>query len=312
MTMNCPFDIYEYFNSRDVAEHCHDMKHEFTAMEAAYVVWHSKHHTLADKHKAWQMIIDVMPDEIFSHTMGESLHDFLKEHVQAEKEKINDFCSSRKNCIYSAMEEIDDGLACLPFPPYDNLEDCLNNIADLLKNEEYDRIFIGRQSLNTYDVDDVVSFNKDLEICSYSTSGEFHNLDIDHFVFSKMHDYTDIPVNFKRGDIVAIKSNVVTGLSEPAVLDEIATKDCGICTKVLQLRNGIVERVVGPTYINLQHYNANILEDFILIKALSAYYKNEIGIADLLHIHEYSINNTDEYLEQKVSAILNKINLVKE
>ena len=56
-------NIYDFFNSRDIAAHCQKIGHKFTATEMAYIVWHSNHHTLADKHTAWQEIIDTMPDE---------------------------------------------------------------------------------------------------------------------------------------------------------------------------------------------------------------------------------------------------------
>ena len=60
--INFPFDIYNFFNSRDVAEHCKNIGQIFTAAEAAYIVWRSNHNTLADKHKAWQEIINIMSD----------------------------------------------------------------------------------------------------------------------------------------------------------------------------------------------------------------------------------------------------------
>ena len=72
-------NIYDFFNSRDVAEHCKNIGHKFTAMEIAFLVWQSNEHTLAEKHTAWQKIIDTMPDEPLPeyYWINNSLHDFL-------------------------------------------------------------------------------------------------------------------------------------------------------------------------------------------------------------------------------------------
>ncbi len=111
--MNCPFDIYEYFNSRDIAEHCRNINYKFSAIEAAYVVWHSNHHTLADKHNAWEKIIDTMPDERFHPNWdfnGHTLHSFLRTYMQLQNEFIEDFCKSKDKYVYtySSLYRYDD------------------------------------------------------------------------------------------------------------------------------------------------------------------------------------------------------------
>lgn len=55
-------DIYSFFNSRDVADYLRGEKHEFTAAEAAYIVYLSDTATLDEKLVAWQEIVDTMPD----------------------------------------------------------------------------------------------------------------------------------------------------------------------------------------------------------------------------------------------------------
>lgn len=42
-------NIYEYFNSQDMAEHCKKLGRSFTGREVAYLIWQSNHHMLHQK-----------------------------------------------------------------------------------------------------------------------------------------------------------------------------------------------------------------------------------------------------------------------
>ncbi len=55
-------DIYKFFNSTDVAEHCRSIGHRFNAVESAVMVSRSNSHSLAEKHAAYKEIIAGYPD----------------------------------------------------------------------------------------------------------------------------------------------------------------------------------------------------------------------------------------------------------
>jgi hypothetical protein len=55
-------NIYDFFNSPDVAEHCQSIGHKFNAVESAVMVFKSKSRTLAEKHVAYRAIIAEFPD----------------------------------------------------------------------------------------------------------------------------------------------------------------------------------------------------------------------------------------------------------
>ena len=42
--MSTKIDVYEFINSKDVADICRKTEHKFSAMECAYFVWRSNHH----------------------------------------------------------------------------------------------------------------------------------------------------------------------------------------------------------------------------------------------------------------------------
>ena len=97
-------NIYDFFNSRDIAKHCHDIDHKFTATEMAYLVWYSDHHTIAQKHAAWNYIIENMPDEAitqFGFTTPMMLHDFLRKYMALEQKFVQGFVTTKPGHIYS-------------------------------------------------------------------------------------------------------------------------------------------------------------------------------------------------------------------
>ena len=75
-------NIYKYFNSRDIAEHCKKLGHSFSGWDMALLISQSNHHTLQEKAQAWQEIIDTMPDE---YDNGDSLHQFLRDYIDRQK-----------------------------------------------------------------------------------------------------------------------------------------------------------------------------------------------------------------------------------
>lgn len=138
-------NIFDYFNSRDIAEHCSKISHPFTAIESAYLVWHSNHHTLVDKHKAWQKIIDTLPDETFPPNWDfddHTLHSFLRTYMRLQNEFITDFCTTKEGYIYtySTLYKRHD-----QFRPddifFDSYETCLNALkVNELDDDKYDEI----------------------------------------------------------------------------------------------------------------------------------------------------------------------------
>lgn len=53
-------NIYEFINSKAIRNHLKEINYEFTSMEAAYIVWHSKQHSQKEKFLAWEWILKNM------------------------------------------------------------------------------------------------------------------------------------------------------------------------------------------------------------------------------------------------------------
>jgi hypothetical protein len=46
------FNVYDYFNSPDVIEHCQEIGHSFNALESAIMVSKNSSKSLTEKHEA--------------------------------------------------------------------------------------------------------------------------------------------------------------------------------------------------------------------------------------------------------------------
>ena len=90
-------DIYSFINSRDIAAHCRSLAHSYTSVEQAYIIYRSKK-LLAQRHAAWQWIIDTQPDTKVIGQAGtkhenvihESLHQLLKDCMHMENSLDHD------------------------------------------------------------------------------------------------------------------------------------------------------------------------------------------------------------------------------
>ena len=103
-------DIYSLLNSRDIAAHCREIGHPFTAVEAAFIVHESQKLTLREKHDAYREIIATMPDtEVPARLDGngphhDSLHALLRVYMDAENSVLAMFCEDTPATVYRLNE----------------------------------------------------------------------------------------------------------------------------------------------------------------------------------------------------------------
>lgn len=82
-------DICGFVNSRDVRDYLLEIRYQFTAMEAAWLVYRCRRLTMEDRHCAWHEIIHDMPDHSVSERItlerSESFHAWLEQYMHYEK-----------------------------------------------------------------------------------------------------------------------------------------------------------------------------------------------------------------------------------
>ena len=100
--------INDFVNSHDIREHLEKIGYQPSALEAAWLVWQSKNHTLKEKHAAWLEIIDntencAIPAGLHDLSQ-ESLHYFLYRYEQIEISLTSAFFKEDPNAVYSYRE----------------------------------------------------------------------------------------------------------------------------------------------------------------------------------------------------------------
>lgn len=311
-------NIYDYFNSRDIAAHCKSINHNFSGLEMAYIVWHSEYHTMAQKHSAWQEIIDSIPDEKLpkgSWVDDEMLHPFLKRYIKMEQDFLKNFPTSSDGVVFSyelngSYDQCyieDDHLY---FDYHECLKSAAETVADRIDTVLGVRI-VKRKICNSAEEDSerqIIRMNAKLQV-----------MEIDEYVHKEedsddwrledafMGFWVMIPTPFKYGDIVTV-NNLPGEANEPCVLSWIPywtkgergadyTKtvnrfldgygDCSDMSTGIYKQDdaGEIYSDHGPNYLFLEYYRDELKSKQRLLLAVSNYLQDRIYLDDLLRSH---------------------------
>lgn len=259
-------NFYRFINSRDIRKHLEEMKYEFNALEAAWLVSQCKDATLEDKHNAWKWIIDNMPDmevhERINCSYRESLHDTLKDYMALDEDLMEEFRTGNEGVYTCRHFENGDEISVLhnERAVFFSYEDCIKSVKQILddtrkyietevKNpdEQKKRTFaVAIRHFKNHDHKIVVTYDIDFRIKDV----DIWNSDNDeHFELkSQFFDgfWLDFPTPFKKGDIVYLVGDNLDGPGAfdfnrgIFVLDNLATwfDDESKRKKYIEGRNG--------------------------------------------------------------------------
>lgn len=321
------FNLYEFFNSKDIAEHCLKINHSFTAIEAAYLIWYSDHHTIAQKHAAWNHIIEAMPDETiaqFGLTPPMMLHDFLRKYMALEQKFVQCFVATKPDHIYSyevRYREWDDYHGDGVF--FSSYEAAVEAAKEDVVDEEgrIMEIRIIRRVLNKTHID--YDFGKEellltpnmepMRIDEVDTDGEYQLLGCCYGFYDM---WVEIPTPFKKGDIVCVHSTYGEKTDPMAVswLPYWTEHELGhdYTEVVNRLRKwgdwsdmvasywwfdekGDLWADYGPEYLSLEFYRGELGGRNKFLIALKNYLQKKIYIDDL--IRSYATFSNEERAE---------------
>jgi len=86
-------NIYDFFNSHDVAEHCRSIGQTFNAVESAVMIYRSDERTREERLSAYKTIIAEYPDmeipEACNHEHIRSFHEALERMISGERRDIH-------------------------------------------------------------------------------------------------------------------------------------------------------------------------------------------------------------------------------
>ena len=99
-------DIYNYLNSKDVAEHCRSINYEFNSLEKAFIINDCISIDIEEKHRLYREIMandqDVEMDERFVRNgYNKSFFVVLDRFIEYENMLINELKQDNPNNVYT-------------------------------------------------------------------------------------------------------------------------------------------------------------------------------------------------------------------
>ena len=216
-------DIYNYINSRDVAKHCREINKVWTPFEMAVLISRSNR-PISEKHLAWCWLMNEYPDmptpANFHFKSYESFHEKLVELIDYEEQTLALFMKSEPGVFYTYKgwcngESYRHGESV--YTTYDKAWAAVRE--DWERGEAYEivisKIFpddMGRIDAHADYDGNIYSI---YPLCDEQTRREWYTYfdaakpleDLTNSIGLFNSQYIDIPVPFKRGDILTASLN---------------------------------------------------------------------------------------------------------
>ena len=203
-------DIYDFLNSRDIAEHCRKIGKIWTPFEMAVLINRS-HRTTAEKHAGWRTIIAEyadMPTPVNdSGGSYESLHKKLMEWIDCEEHLFEVFKKPEEGALYAYNDW--SGSRNNPECAFDNFETALSDAAKHYYGDRHHGVHVIRMTKSFINDSDHMTafFNNDNNLdLVWIVGGRKQSELVDIFNKGYLFDaYVEIPMPFERGDILTYK-----------------------------------------------------------------------------------------------------------
>lgn len=145
-------DVYDLINSKESADYCREIRHEFNTVETAVIIHRCEKLSLAEKCECYNILIEHYEDMEVADRPTSRYYKFVKTLLAKRIEYINKaveiFEEDEENCIYSAdyfyEGEDEDGwyLSCSPYF-FSSRDKAKNELEKEMKNmvmEDYVQI----------------------------------------------------------------------------------------------------------------------------------------------------------------------------
>lgn len=229
-------EISEFVNSADVRAYLQNTGYEFSTPQAAWLVYQCCRLTMSDRHRAWLEIIRDMPDCAVEERLNlkriDSFHAFLSNFIELEDRSVQEFMTGT-DCTYcyeyhepgeKSLFQDDGWYEAGDF--FSNYQACIDHCRQYYSGEDgIDKIRIHKHKLDP-------SGNPRAETLILNQRLEVLGIDMDYKADSDLETARafggmcfDIPVPFRRGDILVDCKESGTPNCTPFVLSYISTWD---------------------------------------------------------------------------------------
>lgn len=299
-------DTFRFINSKDIREHIRSIRYEFNSLETAWLIYQCHDATIDEKHKAWNELIETMPDcpieKRLNTVAQDSLHAFLRQYMKLEDKYMNEFCDERhadtfnddKPFVYKFKYIYEDGTEY----EWDTVFSCFDALYESIMEPEEDVISIQctKMQIDRLDSRQIAYLNPSFEFLRLDHGRIDSDKEWDLFggVFDGL--WFEFPTPFRKGDIVWNPDQpegfcagpfVTTGVCldgiESDKTKENIRKDgdsSDMCAGGFFLNeDGSIYGECMSNYMDLEFYNKDLTGSNRTLIALSNFLKNEIDPA---------------------------------
>lgn len=299
-------DIFRFINSKDIREHLRSISYEFNSLETAWLIYQCHDATIDEKHKAWNELIETMPDcpieKRLNTVAQDSLHAFLRQYIELEDRYLNEFCDERhadtfnddKPFVYKIKYIYEDGTE----NGWDTVFSCFDALYESIMEPEEDVISIQctKMQIDRLDSRQIAYLNPSFDFLRLDP-GRIDS-DKEWVLFGGVFDglWFEFPTPFQKGDIVWNPDQpegfcagpfVITGVCldgiESDKTKENIRKDgdsSDMCAGGFFLNeDGSIYGECMSNYMDLEFYNKDLTGSNRTLIALSNFLKNEIDPA---------------------------------
>ena len=310
-------NIYGFFNSPDVAEHCRSIVHTLNAVEAAVMVNQCNYRSLSEKHEAYRAVIKEYPDMEIDPGHNHrnhipSFHNALKDIIAHGERELKKFLLTEQDSAYSlALCYRDD-------KPYDYYElfgsykKACAKIHELFSEETLAAFGIIRKSY--FDGGDYIEakVSRCGEIIEISHNGIVPDETGEAYLLQNL--YIDIPIPFKKGDLVETDDGGLIGSvyvlqgtcrddSERNAKNVMQTDISDMTAEVYYEMDGDIECEVMHFYPDLRYCCSELSGEQRILKYVSLYLQDKICLCSLLKIQKHLM------LDAKMASLKESHNL---
>ena len=311
-------DIYSYLNSPDVAEHCRKLNYQFNALETAFIIDDCQSISIEEKHRLYREIIETMSDmeyPCYYYRSSKSkclspyknLFHVLNDRIEREQQCLNLLYGGKDHAVYYVSCNSERLISFArhegPFSSYERALREICSLRDLYRSGWSYRIEMRFPDSDEYITAHLLNDKNEVFLLEcYFDENLLSRHGIDIWVY--------IPTPFQKGDIVCSLSNrterwdispfVLTDVFDPKDdrkrinhMEQYGSKrDMQFYGYELDRFGHIDENSIG-LYHDLVYYRGKLKNasgapprDKLLLKAISAYLKEEISLHMLLNAND--------------------------
>lgn len=334
-------DFLKFINSNAIRNHLKEINYEFTADEAAFVVWANDNKTIKEKHLAWEWIIHNMEDvnihDKFERMYFEeelnipkyyTLHNCLKKYMELENKVIEAALTTEGNTVFSFETYYHgDPSVCEDGRLFTSLDKLMKAVDEEISDmSEYQLkwILIKKSWLNTDEKKYVeLKLNPDKSIFDIVDDARVRT-DLESSLWKLFECmWFEIPTPFKKGDIVYENFEYCSnnGKDMPFVLEKICYWGIDDIESARQRHfwscadmtaggyfvedDGRLYCIHIHNYLALDYYDEEPTGVHRILKAISNYEKNKIDLSILMDA--YSIILNEERVKRHKNGMSDRI-----